>query len=144
MLGQRELKKWITTAVTKQLCADKPSEVARVSLLRAKFAENLAPIFEQAGQSQELFMMGLFSVLDVILGKTMEEALEMLKVSKNISRALIKREGPYSDLYNFLLQYESANWTEVDRIMLLKDMDSDTVYSAYIDTLKWYRELFIK
>nr|MCR5355769.1 HDOD domain-containing protein [Lachnospiraceae bacterium] len=100
MLGQRELKKWITTAVTKQLCDDKPSEVARVSLLRAKYAENLAPVFEQAGQSQELFMMGLFSVLDVILGKTMAESLEMLKVSKNISRALIDREGPYADVYN--------------------------------------------
>lgn len=144
MLGQRELKKWITTAVTKQLCADKPSEVARVSLLRAKFAENLAPIFEQAGQSQELFMMGLFSVLDVILNKTMEEALDMLKVSKNISRALIKKEGPYADLYNFMLQYECANWTEVDRVMLLREFDTDAVYGAYIDTLKWYRELFIK
>ena len=144
MLGQRELKKWITTAVTKQLCDDKPSEVARVSLLRAKFAENLAPIFEQAGQSQELFMMGLFSVLDVILGKTMEEALEMLKVSKNISRALINRDGPYADVYEFMLQYESAGWTVIDRIMLLKDMDSAAVYDAYIDTLKWYRELFVK
>lgn len=144
MLGQRELKKWITTAVTKQLCADKPSEVARVSLLRAKFAENLAPIFEQAGQSQELFMMGLFSVLDVILGKTMTEALEMLKVSKNISRALISKEGPYAELYTFMLQYESASWTDVDRVMLLKELDSDAVYNAYIDTLKWYRELFIK
>ena len=118
MLGQRELKKWITTAVT--------------------------PIFEQAGQSQELFMMGLFSVLDVILGKTMTEALEMLKVSKNISRALISKEGPYAELYTFMLQYESASWTDVDRVMLLKELDTDAVYNAYIDTLKWYRELFIK
>ncbi len=144
MLGQRELKKWITTAVTKQLCDDKPSEVARVSLLRAKYAENLAPIFEQAGQSQELFMMGLFSVLDVILGKSMEESLKMLKVSKNISRALIDKEGPYSEIYDFILQYENANWSEIDRIMLLKEMDSASVYDAYIDTLKWYRTLFIK
>ncbi|MCR5234143.1 MAG: HDOD domain-containing protein [Lachnospiraceae bacterium] len=144
MLGQRELKKWITTAVTKQLCDDKPSEVARVSLLRAKFAENLAPIFEQAGQKQELFMMGLFSVLDVILDKPMPEALQMLKVSKSVSQALIDREGPYAELYDFILQYESANWTEIDRLMILKEFDADAVYAAYIDTLKWYRELFIK
>ena len=89
-------------------------------------------------------MMGLFSVLDVILGKTMSEALEMLKVSKNISRALIDKEGPYADVYDFILQYESAGWTDIDRIMLLKEMDADAVYAAYIDTLKWYRELFIK
>ena len=144
MLGQRELKKWITTAVTKQLCDDKPSEVARVSLLRAKFAENLAPIFELAGQKQELFMMGLFSVLDVILDKPMPEALQMLKVSKSVSQALIDREGPYAELFDFILQYESANWTEIDRLMILKEFDADAVYAAYIDTLKWYRELFIK
>lgn len=144
MLGQRELKKWITTAVTKQLCDDKPSEVARVSLLRAKFAENLAPIFELAGQSQELFMMGLFSVLDVILDKPMSEALNLVKVSKNVSRALIDKDGPYSSIYDFVLQYESGNWTEIDRIMLLNDMDSEAVFSAYIETLKWYRTLFIK
>ncbi|MCR5421741.1 MAG: HDOD domain-containing protein [Lachnospiraceae bacterium] len=144
MLGQRELKKWITTAVTKQLCDDKPSEVARVSLLRAKFAENLAPIFELAGQSQELFMMGLFSVLDVILDKPMEESLKMVKVSKNVSRALIEKEGPYADIYSFVLQYESGNWTEIDRLMILKEFDAEAVYNAYIDTLKWYRTLFIK
>ena len=144
MLGQRELKKWITTAVTKQLCSDKPSEVARVSLLRAKFAENLAPIFDMGGMSQELFMMGLFSVLDIILNKPMEEALEMLKVSKNIGKALINGEGPFADLYNFLLQYENANWTEIDRIMLLNEIDACAIYEAYIDSLKWYRDLFVK
>ena len=43
-----------------------------------------------------------------------------------------------------MLQYESASWTDVDRVMLLKELDTDAVYNAYIDTLKWYRELFIK
>ncbi|MBO5623027.1 MAG: HDOD domain-containing protein, partial [Butyrivibrio sp.] len=48
MLGQKELKRWINTAVTKELCADKPSEIVRLVMLRAKFAENLAPEFELA------------------------------------------------------------------------------------------------
>ncbi len=89
-------------------------------------------------------MMGLFSVLDVILDKPMSVALNMVKVSKNVSRALIDKDGPYSSIYDFVLQYESGNWTEIDRIMLLNDMDSEAVFSAYIETLKWYRTLFIK
>ena len=89
-------------------------------------------------------MMGLFSVLDVILDKPMEEALQMVKVSKNVSRALIDKDGPYSGIYDFVLQYESGNWTEIDRVMLLNEMDADAIYSAYIETLKWYRTLFIK
>ena len=66
MLGQKELKKWINTAVVNELYADKPSEVTRLSLLRAKFAENLASSFGLAMKKEELFLMGLFSVLDVI------------------------------------------------------------------------------
>ena len=66
MLGQKELKKWITTAVVDQLCLDKPNEITRLAMLRAKFAENLAGAFEMAMLSSEIFLMGLFSVLDVI------------------------------------------------------------------------------
>ncbi len=44
ILGQKELKKWINAVVTKELCADRPSEIMRLSLLRAKFAEELAPV----------------------------------------------------------------------------------------------------
>ncbi|MBO7531533.1 MAG: HDOD domain-containing protein, partial [Lachnospiraceae bacterium] len=69
MLGQKELKRWINTAVTKELCADKPGEITRISLIRARFAELLAPVFGLAASSSELFLMGLFSVLDAMLDK---------------------------------------------------------------------------
>jgi EAL and modified HD-GYP domain-containing signal transduction protein len=142
MLGQRELKKWINTAVTNQLCADRPNEITRVSLLRAKFAENLASAFEMSMQSSELFLMGLFSVLDLILDKPMEEALKMVKVSKEINAALIEGKGPFAEVLDFVTQYENANWQEVSRLMVLKNMDMNKVYEAYIDSLKWYRTLF--
>ncbi len=142
MLGQRELKKWTTTAVTKQLCLDKPNEVTRLSLLRAKFAENLAPVLSMAVKSQELFLMGLFSVLDIILDKPMDEALDMVIVSKDIRKALVDHSGPLASAYNFILQYENANWQEVSRLMLVDNIDMDRVYNAYCDALKWYRKIF--
>ena len=142
MLGQRELKKWTTTAVAKQLCLDKPNEVTRLSLLRAKFAENLAPIFSMAMKSQELFLMGLFSVLDIMLDKPMEEALDMVIVSKDIRKALVAHDGTLSLPYYFILQYENANWQEVSRIMLIREIEMDRVYEAYCDALKWYRKIF--
>ena len=141
MLGQRELKKWINTAVTKELCADKPSEITRISMLRAKFAENLAPIFEMGGLSSELFLMGLFSVLDIMLGKTMEDSLKMVKVSKNIQNALVGGTGELAPVLNFMKEYENASWQEISRIMVLGDMDMDQVYDAYLGALKWYRDL---
>ena len=144
MLGQKELKKWINTVVSKQLCADKPNEITRLSLLRAKFAENLAPIFEQAMFSSELILTGLFSVLDIILDKPMEEALELVKVSRNIQDALIKHEGEFAQVLDFIVNYENASFQEVSRQLLLKGIDDDRIYDAYVQSLEWYRDMFLK
>lgn len=141
MLGQKELKIWINTAVAGKLYADKPSEVTRVSLIRARFAENLAQSYGLSIRKDELFLMGLFSVLDVILEKPMAEALELMKVTGDIQKALISNQGPLAPIMDFLLQYESANWPEVSRQMILNDLSMDTVQQAYTDSLKWYKNL---
>ena len=142
MLGQKELKRWINTAVTNKLCEDSPGEVTRLSLIRAKFAENLAPLFDEAGQSQELFLMGLFSILDVVLNKPMEEALKIVRVSKMIEEALTKGEGEFGRILKFMRAYEDANWSEVSRVMVLENVDMDETYRAYLDALKWYRTIY--
>jgi EAL and modified HD-GYP domain-containing signal transduction protein len=142
MLGQKELKKWINTAVTKELCVDRPSEIMRLALIRARFAELLAPIFTMASQASELFLMGLFSVLGIILEKPMEEALDMVKVSKEIRAALVDGQGPFAGVFDFMLQYENASWQEVSRQMVVGDIDMDAVYKCYADSLRWFRDLF--
>lgn len=141
MLGQKELKRWINAAVTKELCADKPSEIMRMSMLRARFAENLAPIFGSAAFGSELFLMGLFSVIDIILDEPMEEALSMLKVSKQITDALLYDKGMFSPVMQFIREYENASWQEVSRLMLLSNVEMDDVYQAYLGALSWYRDL---
>ncbi len=142
MLGQKELKRWINTAVTKELCADKPSEITRLVMIRAKFAEGLAGAFGMGMAAQELFIMGLFSAIDIMLDKPMEEALNMVQVSKNIRDALIDNKGDFAPLLNFIRRYEDADWTEVSRLMVINDINMDEVYEAYLNALKWYRDLF--
>lgn len=141
MLGQKELRKWINTAVVNEMYSDKPSEVTRLSLLRAKFAEFLAPVFGMRDKTEELFLMGLFSVLNVILEKSMEEALEMVKVASEIKEALISGSGKLSPVLNLMQQYENANWQEVSRLLLLAKIDVDLVNDAYKNSLRWYRDL---
>lgn len=141
MLGQRELRKWINTAVAHEMYADKPSEVTRLSLLRAKFAENLGPVFGMKDKMEELFLMGLFSVLDVILEQPMEKALETVMVAGEVREALIHGSGRLSPVLNMLLQYENANWQEVSRLLLLAKMEVEPVNRAYMDSLRWYRDL---
>ena len=144
MLGQKELKKWINTALTKELCSDRPSEITRLSLLRAKFAENIAPYFEKALFSGELFLMGLFSVLDIILDKPMEEALSMVRVSKEIHDTLVERKGEFAPVLEFIENYENANFQAVSRQLMLLGIKDDDIYNAYVDALSWFSKMFLK
>ncbi|MDR2932456.1 MAG: HDOD domain-containing protein [Oscillospiraceae bacterium] len=141
MLGQTEVRKWITTAVSKLLGADKPNEITRLSLVRARFCEALAVKFGMEDEAQGMFLMGLFSVLDAILERPMDEALQLVHVSDVIYEALVDHKGAYYPVYEFLLQYEGANWKTVSRMLILYDVATEDVYASYVDALCWYREL---
>lgn len=142
ILGQKELKKWLNAVLTKELCADRPNEITRISLLRAKFAECLAPSFGLALKASELFLLGLFSVLDIVLNVPLTEALGRVNVSKDISEALINHKGELAEVYNFILAYENADWQEVGRLLIVHNIDTNTIYKAYTETVIWYKEMF--
>ena len=141
MLGQKDLTRWIQTTVIEKLCSDKPNELMRLSLLRAKFAENLAPVFGMAMRSQELFLTGLFSILDIILDCSMEEALSMVRVSGKIRTALLEHTGSLAEVLHFIVKYESAEWQEGSRQLVLKNIEIPDVSHAWVSSLQWYAKL---
>ena len=141
MLGQKDLTRWIQTTVIEKLCSDKPNELMRLSLLRAKFAENLAPVFGMAMRSQELFLTGLFSILDITLDCSMEGALSMVRVSGKIRTALLEHTGSLAEVLHFIVKYESAEWQEVSRQLVLKNIEIPDVSHAWVSSLQWYAKL---
>ena len=60
---------------------------------------------------------------------------------KEIKDALINHKGKLAQVYEFMLPYEAANWSEVSRQMIIHNIDEDVVAEAYMDSLNWYREL---
>lgn len=143
LLGQKEIRRWLNATLFNELAAGKPNEITRLSLIRARFAENLAPVFDYAMRKDELFLMGLFSLLNLILDMPMEQALEQVGVSNEIKKALVSGDGIFSPQLDFLLSYEAGNWQEVSRLMVLHDIEMHLVYDAYVEALKWYADMFV-
>ncbi|MDL2248874.1 HDOD domain-containing protein, partial [Tyzzerella sp. OttesenSCG-928-J15] len=141
LLGQNELRKWIITAAVSQLCVDKPNEITRVSLIRAKFAEYIAPAFEMAISSKELFLMGLFSVIDIILDMPMDKALDTVMVNDIIRDALVNKKGKFSPVLEFIKTYESADWQQVSFMLILHNIPANVISEAYLNSLTWYSTL---
>ena len=72
----------------------------------------------------------------------MSEALKDVHVSKDVYEALVDKTGKLSVVYEFIEQYEVANWSEISRQMLLHKIDMKDVYNAYVDALVWYRKIY--
>lgn len=141
MLGQKELRKWITTAVVSMLCSDKPSELTRLSLIRAKFAETIAKQFEMAIHAPDLFMIGLFSVVDIALQMPMAQALASLRVPPLIFDALVFNKGKFVVVLDFIKAYEIADWQEVARLSIINNVNVDHISDVYLESLVWYSDL---
>ena len=141
MLGQKEIKKWVTTAVTASMNTDKPSEVTRLSMLRARFCENLAGLFNLGMNRDELFLAGLFSIIDVVLDVPMDKALEVIFISDKVKAALIREEGEIAQVMEFVKLYEQGNWHGVSRIALLRNLSISDIHEAFVSSVLWYSNL---
>ena len=72
--GETELRKWIVLATLARTAEDKPSELIRHSLVRARFCESVARLAHK-GLEQSAFLTGLFSLLDALIDRPLEETL---------------------------------------------------------------------
>ncbi len=140
-LGENNLKKWVAMLAMRGIAEDKPLELMRVSLIRARFGELLAPLLRPRRDDKHVFLTGMFSLLHIALEKTKEELLEEIPMADDIRESLLTRNGIYSDLLAFFAHYEYANWDEVARFSDLNRLDAQTVNQCYIDAVKWYNSL---
>ena len=141
ILGQKEVKRWATAALSIQLAEDRPSEITKVSLIRARFAENLSKAFEMGLFAPGLFMMGLFSLLDVILEKPMGDAVNEVALDEDVRAALVDKSGSFYKVLDFIYAYEHANWDSVAIMMVQNDLELEDITTAFIEALVWYKAL---
>lgn len=140
-LGEREIKKWIYLVIINTIGSDEPEELTRLSLIRARFIELIAKNTRYHVQSEELFLLGLLSLLDVILKRPMNEVLVELNAAYSTKNALIHRSGEYGTIYEMILCYERGEWDKVVEYSNTLRIDFNMVSKAYMDSLVWYNQL---
>ncbi|MDL2294420.1 diguanylate cyclase [Ruminococcaceae bacterium OttesenSCG-928-D13] len=140
-LGEENLKKWIALLALRGIASDKPLELVRLSLIRARFGELLSDQMTPKRDARHIFLLGLFSLLHIALEKTQAELFEEIPVAEEIKVSLIGDSGPYSDLVGFFNHYEYANWDEVTLFSRDNGLSDRTVSDAYISSVKWYNDL---
>ena len=110
LLGPKELKKWFSLLIIRHAGMDKPDEVLLRSLYRAKLAEDIAPLARLGGESGELFLMGMFSLIDALTDTPMMDVLDGLALNNRIKAALLGESGRFRSVLETILFYEKGDW----------------------------------
>jgi EAL and modified HD-GYP domain-containing signal transduction protein len=143
LLGEREIRTWVSLLSVSSMADDKPAELVINSLIRARFCEQAAYLIQEANQQSELFLMGLFSQLDAILDRPLSELLDEIQVSVAMRTALIDNEGSRYKLLMLAVALERGLWENLG--VLAKDLALEelTLSGLYLDAVKWARGTFL-
>lgn len=139
VLGASEIKKLLSLLFAAQVSADKPVELIKLSLTRARFGELLAISHGQFKDTGMAFLTGMMSLMDAILDESMESVMQKLPLSNEIKAALLDNEGLLAQYLNLVKYYEQANWSAANDITTELNL-GEKVPDAYHEALAWVDE----
>ncbi|WP_187296177.1 EAL and HDOD domain-containing protein [Tepidibacter mesophilus] len=141
MLGLKEIEKWVYIVMMQNFQKNSCNETFKTSLFRSKLGEFLAENSIHNNRKNEVMLMGLMSVIDTLLEEPMEKILKKLPLSEDIKKALLQKDSPLTDIYNFILKYEEGRWEEISIYAQKLNIDIHKLPDFYFESIKWTDEL---
>lgn len=137
-LGMAPIKKWASVWCLAKLNVGATSELATMAMLRARACELLASDLEDV-DANEMFLVGLCSLMDAMVGRPMKEAIGDLPLTEAARGALLGERNRLRAVLDAVTAYEVGSWEEA----LTSEFVTDELIlpRAYFSALTWAREL---
>jgi len=144
MLGWNKIKGWLRVILLSDMGqSDESFELLRTSTQRGKFLELLASKFPSWGfVPEKMHMLGLFSLLDSMLGMPMDEVVTYLPLDGKLKAALCRE--PDNEYLPFLIlaqNFEEGHWPQIQIMIQQLNMDDEEVKNAFIEAVEWSEDL---
>jgi EAL and modified HD-GYP domain-containing signal transduction protein len=133
MLGERNTRRWALLTCTVMAADDKPRELLRCALLRAKLIELVAPA--AACSEYDGFLLGLLSLMAVILDAPL--IASRLEIPAAVSAALAGKNGRLRKLLDVVISYERSEWEECEALAHTLNLGEAELSTAYIQAAEW-------
>jgi c-di-GMP-related signal transduction protein len=142
LLGEREIRMCATVWALADLGRDQPAELVVTSTLRARFCEMLGPAARIADRTSDLFLVGMFSTLDAILGQPMDRILETLPLPDDVAAALVGTPNRLRSVLDCAVAYEQGRWDDAAATAAAAGIAEADLPSCYLEAVEWTREIF--
>lgn len=140
-MGEGELKKFISLLALANLNEDKPDELLALSIIRARFCEQVANVKGERENPPMAFLTGMFSLVDAILDEPMETLISKLPLLDEIKVALNTGKGRLANYLSLVKYLELAEWESLEALAKEVDIPLDQLHEYYMDAINWANDL---
>jgi EAL and modified HD-GYP domain-containing signal transduction protein len=113
LLGLENVKRWSTLTIFAGI-DDKPRELVVTGLTRARFCELAGPAHFGEGQPEQLFTLGMFSVVDALMDAPMADVLAKLPFPAEMTDALVGHSGTKGELLEAAIACERGDFPNAE------------------------------
>lgn len=107
------------------------------ALIRARFMEQIGKPSLGEAQSTNLFLTGIFSLLDVLLKQPMHRALGYLNLPQDVVDALLHDSGPCFPYLQLAIACENATPKELAELATPLTLTEQDVNREHIEAIVW-------
>ena len=142
LLGLRQVRKWVALISLRNIGEEKPVELIVQAMTRAKMGEALASLVGMKEQADDLFLMGMFSLIDGLLDMPMADVLGRLPLGQSIKAALLDNAGPFCPIKQLIEAYERGEWRTFLQLTASLGIDDRIMPVVFRDSLTWANRAF--
>jgi EAL and modified HD-GYP domain-containing signal transduction protein len=135
------MRKWISMVSVAALGDEAADGLLKLPLLRAMFCELIGQKIGMIQETNELFLMGLLSVLDALLNVPMNEVLKEIPVDDEIKKALLGLPSRYRPIFEVVLDYESGTWEQLANSARAVRLHENFLPDIYLRSVQWVTEV---
>ncbi len=137
MLGEKEVRRFVSLMGVATIADNKPDELIRASIIRARMCEQLAKHSSSDVDHSELFTLGLFSFIDAIMDDDIGHLMEQLPLSSGIKEALAHGQGPLVSFLEMVNAYDNGEWEKAHHTAEHIGVDPEIIPELYMDAIGW-------
>jgi c-di-GMP-related signal transduction protein len=144
LLGEREVRKWVSMISLTNMGQDKPEELVTQAIIRAKFCESLASSLGLNHRAEDLFLMGMFSLIDAILDRRLIDVLAELPIKDDVKEALLGEPNRLRNVIEYVQSYEKGEWEKLPSQAAALNADDKEFPRFYLEAVEWTQKIFHK
>ncbi|NVD72623.1 HDOD domain-containing protein [Duganella sp. BJB1802] len=136
LLGYTPLYRWLTLLLATASTSGYSPVLLETAVVRGRLAELLAQAALGKGEAENVFVAGMFSLLDRLLGIAMQEVLANIQLSDDVVAALLTRSGKYGPFLALAEACELSSDLVASLAASLK-LGPEDVNRAHLSALAW-------